>query len=136
MKSTKSQAWEMSSNIEAFCVAAWNRLHLNCKWNEHNFTEFLKFVSKKLEKICKIGVFKFANLGKHIMVRHVPKFPYRDMDNHGEKRRPTFCAHIAQLVERILGKDEVFGPIPNAGSTLLSGEAWIVGRLAIPCLSV
>ena len=25
-------------------------------------------------------------------------------------------AYIAQLVERILGKDEVFGPIPNVGS--------------------
>ena len=30
--------------------------------------------------------------------------------------RTHFRAHIAQLVERILGKDEVFGPIPNAGS--------------------
>ena len=31
-------------------------------------------------------------------------------------------AYIAQLVERILGKDEVFGPIPNVGSSIL--EAW------------
>ena len=35
-------------------------------------------------------------------------------------------AHIAQLVERILGKDEVFGPIPNAGSTSW-GKAWMAG---------
>ena len=29
-------------------------------------------------------------------------------------------AHVAQLVERILGKDEVIGPIPIVGSILIS----------------
>ena len=28
-------------------------------------------------------------------------------------------AHVAQLVERILGKDEVIGPIPIVGSILI-----------------
>lgn len=27
-----------------------------------------------------------------------------------------FCADVAQLVERILGKNEVSGPIPGVGS--------------------
>ena len=30
-------------------------------------------------------------------------------------------AHVAQLVERILGKDEVIGPIPIVGSIPVAG---------------
>ncbi|GEM_PF-4271275 len=40
------------------------------------------------------------------------------------------CAHVAQSVEHILGKDEVTGSIPVVGSTSLSGnKPAIVGRL-------
>ena len=38
-----------------------------------------------------------------------------------EKRAFWVNAHVAQLVERILGKDEVIGPIPIVGSILVVG---------------
>ena len=32
------------------------------------------------------------------------------------------CAHMAQLVEHVLGKDEVTGSIPVVGSSFLTGK--------------
>ena len=40
-----------------------------------------------------------------------------------ESRRPLMVARVAQSVERFLGKDEVTGSIPVAGSTLCGGGA-------------
>ena len=37
-------------------------------------------------------------------------------------------AHVAQLVERILGKDEVIGPIPIVGSILVAGGKYFLDR--------
>jgi hypothetical protein len=40
------------------------------------------------------------------------------IESFGKRRRPGFwlLAHVAQLVEHILGKDEVTGSIPVVGS--------------------
>ena len=39
------------------------------------------------------------------------------------------CAHVAQLVEHVLGKDEVTGSIPVVGSIFVCGQDKRNGRL-------
>ena len=48
------------------------------------------------------------------------------MAARGEVAAGVKCADVAQLAERVLGKDEVTGPIPVIGSSTESGgtRAW------------
>ena len=78
---------------------------------------------KKTPKIRKKCVKKFAILPIRAMVWSTPKLSAVRNRNWRRHSWYNFRAHISQLVERILGKDEVFGPIPNAGSIL--EKAWI-----------
>ena len=48
------------------------------------------------------------------------RFPF-----HGER------AHVAQLVERVLGKDEVTGSIPVPGSSYFSRDAGVTQRQSL-----
>ena len=41
------------------------------------------------------------------------------------------AAHVAQMVERILGKDEVTGSIPVVGSTM-EVRCWLVSNIQWP----
>jgi hypothetical protein len=42
-------------------------------------------------------------------------------DDHQRGRSGARLAHVAQMVEHVLGKDEVIGSIPIVGSSPLSG---------------
>lgn len=46
-----------------------------------------------------------------------PTFPFLGKATLMRVFQRVFCAFIAQLVERSLGKTEVLGSIPNEGST-------------------
>ena len=73
---------------------------------------------KKCEKSLKKYEKRFAIREKMINLSTAPQNrSQQPAESGGVTGGKQFNAHVAQLVERILGKDEVFGPIPNAGST-------------------
>jgi hypothetical protein len=48
--------------------------------------------------------------------------------NPVSRSKSRACAHVAQSAERVLGKDEVSGSIPDMGSSLIAGIATANGR--------
>src|SRR2546422_6684489 len=48
--------------------------------------------------------------------------------NPVSRSKSRACSHVAQSAERVLGKDEVSGSIPDMGSSLIAGIATANGR--------
>ena len=48
--------------------------------------------------------------------------------NPVSRSKSRACAHVAQSAERVLGKDEVSGSIPDMGSSLIASIATANGR--------